>query len=193
MARDTCRPNRHTRAADPAEAGISKDRIFESTLVIPVRRRPKAKRKSTNRQKATQKAARQPRKRRDHRRSQNAERKEQRSLWNKLQRRKARESGLCRHCGEPASPSQTRCETCAEKNRVYRRKWEAGKKEKQESTVTKVAPPLDPSLLGDSGGDTRLFSMVRACPAGSPAPRTPSLGSGQERTMWIRAHSGLSD
>ena len=40
-------------------------------------------------------------------------------------RERAKELGLCRDCREQAIPKQTRCEACAEKHRVSRRKNDA--------------------------------------------------------------------
>ena len=54
------------------------------------------------------------------------DRKEQNRLHAQDNRQKARELGRCRDCPDPAIPDQTRCERCAEKHRVSRRRWQAG-------------------------------------------------------------------
>ena len=46
------------------------------------------------------------------------------------ERRRAKEQCLCRDCGEPAIPDQTRCSTCAEKHRLSRRRWQAERRKK---------------------------------------------------------------
>ena len=43
----------------------------------------------------------------------------------KKRREQRRAAGLCKDCPNPAIPNQTRCEVCAERNRVARRKREA--------------------------------------------------------------------
>ena len=60
----------------------------------------------------------------DRQRSQNPERKEAHRLQERERRRKAKELGLCRECSNPAKPGETRCEPCAEKHRVGRRRSE---------------------------------------------------------------------
>ncbi len=111
-------------------------------------RKSKATPKASNRKKATPKAVPQPRKRTarveptpeqveageeqrreyDRQRNQTPERKEQRRVQAQKRRQKAQEAGLCRHCPNPAIPDQTRCPTCAERHRVSRRQWQAGRK-----------------------------------------------------------------
>ena len=68
----------------------------------------------------------------DRQRNQNPERKEQQRLHAKEKRLQAKEAGLCRHCSEPAIPGQTRCETCAENHRQYRRRSKARSDQKRE-------------------------------------------------------------
>ena len=55
---------------------------------------------------------------------------EYRRLHAQAQRRQAKEKGLCVTCGKPAIPDQTRCETCAERHRVNRRRWQAARRNK---------------------------------------------------------------
>ena len=86
----------------------------------------------------------------DRQRNKTPERREQNRLNAQEKRRRAKEQGLCRHCPNPAIPNQTRCPSCAEKHRVSRRKWQARRKEEQESVVTTEALPLGPGLLDDS-------------------------------------------
>ena len=57
-------------------------------------------------------------------------RRERRRIRHKEKLERVRLSGQCRHCSEPAIPSQTRCETCAEKHRVSRRLNDAKRDEK---------------------------------------------------------------
>ena len=40
-------------------------------------------------------------------------------------RRQTKALGVCKDCGQPAIPGQTRCETRAEKHRLSRRQWQA--------------------------------------------------------------------
>ena len=55
----------------------------------------------------------------------------ERMAYNRQYRREqsqiAKKLGLCRHCGTEVIPSQTRCETCAEKHRQAWRKSDAAK------------------------------------------------------------------
>ena len=48
----------------------------------------------------------------------------------KQRRQEFKAAGLCRDCREQAIPNQTRCEECAEKHRVERRKYEADRRAK---------------------------------------------------------------
>ena len=72
-------------------------------------------------------------------RRQTPERREYCRLKAQEHRQKAKEAGLCRGCPSPAIPGQTRCETCAEKNRVYRRKWEDSRK--ADAVLEAPSPP----------------------------------------------------
>ena len=66
-------------------------------------------------------------------RRQSPERQEAHSRAEQKRRQRAKELGLCRHCSAEAIPSQTRCETCAEKHRQARRKNGAVWKEKEKA------------------------------------------------------------
>ena len=90
-------------------------------------------------------------------RNKTPERQEYARLYAQEHRRKAKETGLCRSCANPAIPDQTRCESCAEKHRAGRRNSRAREQAGQESTATTVALPLDPRLLDDPIGEDRLF------------------------------------
>ena len=66
----------------------------------------------------------------DRQRNATPERREQHRLQAQEHRRKTKEQGLCRHCGDPAIPQQTRCETCADRHRMDRRRWQAERRAK---------------------------------------------------------------
>ena len=63
-------------------------------------------------------------------RSQTPERKEYRRQLRRKQIRIAKETGKCKDCSNPAIPGQTKCETCAEKYRLRRRKDDANRRAK---------------------------------------------------------------
>ena len=66
----------------------------------------------------------------------------------------AKASGLCRDCGEPAIEEQTRCEKCAEKHRVSRRKNDAERRAKaNEANQLKRAMALAEKI--EAGGPTK--------------------------------------
>ena len=66
----------------------------------------------------------------------------------------AKASGLCRDCGEPAIEGQTRCEKCAEKHRVSRRKNDAERRAKaNEANQLKRAMALAEKI--EAGGPTK--------------------------------------
>ena len=75
----------------------------------------------------------------DRRRRQTPERKEQNRLHAREKRREAKAAGLCRDCRAPAIPEQTRCEACADKRRVARRKWQTERRDKDKETGTPSA------------------------------------------------------
>ena len=54
-----------------------------------------------------------------------AESRERVRLRAKEQHREAKELGRCKGCSNQAIPQQSRCQQCAEKHRVSRRKWQA--------------------------------------------------------------------
>ena len=58
-------------------------------------------------------------------------RREQHRLNAQEHRRKAREQGLCVACRATAIPEQSRCEQCADRHRVDRRRWQANRKAAQ--------------------------------------------------------------
>ena len=64
-------------------------------------------------------------------RRQNPERKEALRKYEQKRYERAKEQGLCRHCGEQAIPGQTRCESCAEKHRQQNRRRAAERKQRQ--------------------------------------------------------------
>ena len=61
----------------------------------------------------------------DRQRSKTPERREQNRLRAQEKRLKAKDLGICKSCPNPAKQGETRCETCAEKHRVGRRKNDA--------------------------------------------------------------------
>ena len=72
----------------------------------------------------------------DRLRNQRPERKEFYRRHAQEQRQRAKESGLCRHCGNAAIPSQTRCEICAERHRQSRRRSDARRMAAGNQTAT---------------------------------------------------------
>ena len=75
----------------------------------------------------------------DRQRSQNPERKEAHRLQERERRRKAKELGICRECSNPAKPGETRCEPCAEKHGVERRRWQTNRKARDKESGTSGA------------------------------------------------------
>ena len=127
--------------ADPAE--YSKRITFQHTFPLP--RRPHAETKQTKR---TRKKHRSPKSkdhekkpsttkaknpdaaketRRDYERSRNKspERMAYQRLYQQKKQQEAIALGLCKHCRRPAILGQTRCESCAEKHRLSRRRTDA--------------------------------------------------------------------
>ena len=72
----------------------------------------------------------------DRLRNQRPERKEFHRRHAQEQRQRAKESGLCRHCGNAAIPSQIRCERCAERHRQSCRRGDARQKTAGKQTTT---------------------------------------------------------
>ena len=81
-------------------------------------------------------------------------RKERQRTNHKEKLAKAKASGLCRHCGEPAIEGQTRCDRCAERHRlsgrVYGIKSRAKAKEARE-----MAQAMAPAENIPAGGPTK--------------------------------------
>ena len=69
-------------------------------------------------------------------RSQKPERKQYRRQYNRKLSKIAHETGKCKHCPNPAILGQTRCETCAERHREYRRRSDA----KQKAMAKQLTP-----------------------------------------------------
>ena len=68
-----------------------------------------------------------------HEYEQRLERKEYKRRHTQAKRQEAKEMGLCKGCRNPAISGQTRCETCAEKHRESRRRWQAQRKRKPQA------------------------------------------------------------
>ena len=119
------------RGGSPAQPGGSKERIFESTLVILTPKRPKSNKKSAS---ASQKVKKpkprvEPTPTEVEAKEQNQREYELRPERKELKRRstqdrrdKAKSLGLCVECGAPPIPGQTRCFSCAEQHRQSRRR-----------------------------------------------------------------------
>ena len=116
----------------PVQAGGSKKRIFESTLVILTPKRPKSNKKSASASQKVKKpkprveptpaeveAREQNRHEYELKRAERPERKELRRRITQDRRDKAKSLGLCVACGAPPIPDQTRCEVYAEQHRQY--------------------------------------------------------------------------
>ena len=67
-----------------------------------------------------------------HEYEQRQERKELNRQIAQAKRQKAKSLGLCVACGAPPIPDQTRCETCAEQHRQYRRQARERAKQQRE-------------------------------------------------------------
>ena len=113
---------------------------FECTVPLPSRpaRQPKATKRKTRAIKpnTSKKPPRTPtplelQERRENRReyeqnrSQRTERKQYGRDWQKKRRQRGKELGICKTCSQPAIPDQTRCPSCAEKNRQQHRSAKA--------------------------------------------------------------------
>ena len=93
-------------------------------------------------------------------RSQTPERMEYRRLLAQEKRQRAKELGKCRTCSNQATPSQTRCPTCAEKHRQSRRRNDAERREsapranhrpdQQDPTPPPENGPTQPPRVGHS-------------------------------------------
>ena len=125
--------------------------------MIPTRKRPKAKQKTTNRKKATPQPrtpkprveptpaeleARQERQREyDRRRDQTPERKELKRRSTQERRDKAKLLGICVECGAaPPTQDATRCQTCTLRNREYQKqaRERSARKREQASGQTRI-------------------------------------------------------
>ena len=82
--------------------------------------------------------------RREYERTRNKkpERMEYHRLYQKERSQQAKALGLCKHCGNPAIPGQTRCESCAEKHRVSRRRSDAIRMAMTKQTATTITNGL---------------------------------------------------
>ena len=112
----------------PAQAGVSKERIFESTLVILTPKRPKSNKKLASASQKVKKpkprveptpAEVEAREQNRHEYEQRQERKETKLRHAQAKRQEAKSLGLCVACGAPPIPDQTRCKVCAEQHRQY--------------------------------------------------------------------------
>ena len=122
----------------PGQAGVIKERNFETSFTLRTGRTKKSKQPTQTKPGKTSNHAgqsepkpasgaskSQSRKEHDRLRSQRQERKETFSKAARDARQRAKQLGICRHCRDQAIPGQTRCETCAENHRVARRKNDA--------------------------------------------------------------------
>ena len=66
-------------------------------------------------------------------RSQTPERKELHRKKAQQRRQRTKALGLCRDCMKPAIPDQTKCEACAEKHRIRRRKDDAERRARRKA------------------------------------------------------------
>ena len=132
---------------NPEQAGGSKERIFESTLVILTPKRPKSNKKSASASPKVKKpkprveptpaeveAREQNRHEYELKRAERPERKEHKRRHAQAKRQEAKSLGLCIACGAPHIPDQMRCETCAEQHRVGRQRWYAERKAKERAS-----------------------------------------------------------
>ena len=86
------------------------------------------------------------------------ERKQRQKVQWKEKYVRAKALGLCRHCGEPAIPGQTRCENCAEKHRVSLRAYDRKRSAAANQTTedTQAGPTAsDPTSKAAPRTDTR--------------------------------------
>ena len=141
----------------PAQPGLCKERIFESSFVMATGRRIKSK-GNHSKQKATPgttetghlentlrnpvtpdsrakkankpRPSRTPEERKEYEqaRSQTPERKEYQRRYGRKLTKIAKETGKCVNCPNLVIKDQTRCETCAENHRQSRRRSEEKKK-----------------------------------------------------------------
>ena len=79
-------------------------------------------------------------------RSQTPERRAYRRRYAQQKRERQKSLGLCRDCSNPAIPGQTRCTTCADKHREYKRRSNATRRNMPEDT--------EPTIKGLAGSNT---------------------------------------
>ena len=83
---------------------------------------------------------------------------------------KAKSLGLCRHCGEPAIDSQTRCDSCAEKHRISRREHDR-KRRSTEPPTLQTTPPVPPSEAPEPAKAANQRRPKRATEPSAPPRR----------------------
>ena len=133
-----------------APAEYSKRIILHHTFPLPRKRAAKKKQqpkrehrkatvtqhKPTGKETAKQtRTKRTPEQRKEYERTRNQtpERKEYQRQLRRKQAQIAKETGKCKSCPQTAIPGQTRCETCAEKHRVKRRRNDAERRASQKA------------------------------------------------------------
>ena len=144
---------RHMALVQP---GDSKERIFESTLVILTPKRLKSNKKSASASQKVKKpkpwvepkprveptpadveAREQNRHEYERHRNRTAERKELNRRFAQTKRQEAKSLGLCFACGAPPIPDQTRCPTCPEKHRKSHRHSRASAQQPHKTANTR--------------------------------------------------------
>ena len=102
----------------PAQAGVCKERTFESTLVIPLRKkRKKTKPTPPRRQTRAVSAKRTPAIEPTSPQLTEEEKREMRRIRASENRQRRKELGLCKDCPNQAIKGQTRCPNCVEAHR----------------------------------------------------------------------------
>ena len=97
--------------------------------VVPQARKPRPRVEPTP---AELEAREQKRREYELKRAQRPERKEHRRRQAQAKRQEAKSLGLCIGCGASSIPGQSRCETCAEQHRQYRRQAKDRAKQQRE-------------------------------------------------------------
>ena len=144
---DCAKKHSNAQNKQPSPAGTGKGPIQESHNVLgtegPAKKThsqsPTKKRKASPTSKT---AASEERRAYDRLRSQRPERKETARQIAKKRRDRRIAAGLCDVCEGPPIPGQTRCEECAEKHRISRRKSDAKRRGRP---VPEETPPADAS------------------------------------------------
>ena len=98
------------------------------------------------------------------------ERRERQRAAFKEKLEKAKSFGLCRHCGEPAIDSQTRCDSCAEKHRISRREHDR-KRRSTEPPTLQTTPPVPPSEAPEPAKAANQRRPKRATEPSAPPRR----------------------